>query len=416
MVAEILCIGTEILLGDIVNTNAAYLARQLAAMGINVYHHSVTGDNPKRLAEAMELSLGRSDIVITTGGLGPTFDDISKEIAAEYFGCPLELHKESENKIISFFQRIGRPMTQNNLKQAMLPRGAVVFENTNGTAPGFALKKDGKIIIMIPGPPREMEIMFENSVRPYLMQLSNSVLLSSTVHIFGMGESAVEEKLKELMEKSLNPTIAPYAKDGEVLLRVTASGKNRDEAAVLIAPMIKQVQEILGHEVIYGIDVGNLQTALVGLLTDKNMTIAVAESCTGGLITKRITEVSGSSRVFGWGVCSYANEAKVNLLGVRQQTLDEFGAVSPQTAEEMAAGIRKISGADIGLSVTGIAGPEGGTPGKPVGLVYVGVNSDNYTEVIELRLSRGYKNERETIRYLASSNAINIAIKAVKQK
>lgn len=414
MVAEILCIGTEILLGDIVNTNAAYLARELAALGINVYHHSVTGDNPKRLAEAMELSLGRADVVITTGGLGPTFDDISKEIAADYFGCPLEMHAESEERIRSFFRRINRSMTENNLKQAMLPKGAVVFENTNGTAPGFALKKNDKIIIMMPGPPREMEIMFEGSVRPYLMELSSSVLHSSTVHIFGMGESAVEEKLKELMEKSLNPTIAPYAKDGEVVLRVTASGKNRDEAEALIAPMIKEVQEVLG-QVIYGIDVGNLQTALVNLLTEKKLTVAVAESCTGGLITKRITEVSGSSQVFGWGVCSYANEAKESLLGVSSGTLERYGAVSPQTAAEMAAGIKKLSGADIGLSVTGIAGPEGGTAEKPVGLVYVGVCSEQYTDVVELRLGRGYKAERESIRYLASSNAISLAIKAAKQ-
>ena len=413
MTAEILCIGTELLLGDIVNTNAAYLARELASLGINVYHQSVTGDNSERLKESIELALSKSDLVITTGGLGPTYDDISKEIAAELFGCKLVLHKESMEMMEAFFAKLGRPMTENNKKQAMMPEGAVVFLNHNGTAPGFALQKQGKTIIMLPGPPREMTVMFQESTKPFLIGLSDGMLVSSTIHIFGMGESSVEQKLKALMESSTNPTLAPYAKEGEVQLRVTAKAKNETEARELIEPMIEKVREVLG-EFIYGIDVGDLQTALVQELSSKGLKIATAESCTGGLISKRITEVSGSSEVFGYGACTYANEAKIKLLNVKPETLERFGAVSPQTAQEMAEGIRRLSGADIGISTTGIAGPTGGTDEKPVGLVYVGISSPWHNQVVELKLSRGHSSERELIRWLAASNAINLAISTAR--
>lgn len=414
MTAEILCIGTELLLGDIVNTNAAYLAKELAALGVEVYHQSVVGDNGERLRQSMELALTRAELVITTGGLGPTYDDISKEIAAELFEQQLVMDEHSKERLTSFFNTIHREMTPNNLKQAMMPEHAVIFENNNGTAPGFCIEKHGKRIIMLPGPPREMVAMFEESVRPFLMGLSHTVLESSTIHIFGMGESAVEDRLRVLMQESKNPTLAPYAKEGEVQLRVTAMGNNPDEAKACIAPMVERVRSELG-DVVYGVDVGDLQTALVWLLTEQGLTIATAESCTGGLVSKRITEVEGSSKVFGWGVCTYANEAKERLLGVKAETLAQYGAVSSQTAAEMAAGVRKLSGADIGISTTGIAGP-GTSEHKPVGLVYVGVDSPWHQEVLELKLARGYRSQRELIRYLSASHAINLAIKTAKRK
>lgn len=414
MKAEILCVGTELLLGDTVNTNAAYIARGLARAGVAVYHQSVVGDNSRRLREELERALKYSDIVITTGGLGPTYDDLTKETVAELFGKKLVTNEECLQKIRSFFERIGREMTKNNEKQAMMPEGAIVLENSNGTAPGLIVEGEGKTVILLPGPPREMAYMFDGQVVPYLMKRSNKTLVSRNIHVFGMGESKVESILREKMEKAENPTIAPYAKDGEMLLRVTASAGSAEEARALTDPVVKELCEILG-DAVYGVDVVDLQHALVEELLKKGRKVATAESCTGGLVGKRITEVSGASGVFDCGVCSYANEIKEKLLGVRHETLEKFGAVSPQTAAEMAKGIRKISGADIGVSTTGIAGPQGGTPEKPVGLVYIGVDSDAMTTVVETRLSRGYPEEREMIRYLASSRALHLALQAARR-
>ncbi len=413
MNAEILCVGTELLLGDIINTNAPYIARGLAAIGINVFRQSVVGDNPERLKEALRLALRENDCVITTGGLGPTYDDLTKETMAELFGIKMELNQEALDRIQMFFDKIGREMTDNNKKQAWMPQGAVVFYNENGTAPGLAVEKDGKRVVLLPGPPREMEPMFTQQVIPYLSGLSDRVLVSSNIRIFGVGESGVEQRLREMMLHRTNPTIAPYAKDGEVLLRVTASGRNREEAKQLIQPVVDEIASIYPEE-IYGIDVDSLQEAAVQALMEKGMVLATAESCTGGLISKRITEIPGASQVFTCGVCSYANEIKESVLFVKHETLEKFGAVSSQTAMEMAEGVRKASGADIGVSTTGIAGPDGGTPEKPVGLVYVGISSDAFSHVLCLHLSRGYREEREYIRYVASSHALHLVLKAVK--
>ena len=409
MKAEILCVGTELLLGDTVNTNAAYIARGLARAGVAVYHQSVVGDNPRRLREELERALKGSDLVIMTGGLGPTYDDLTKETVAELFGKKLVLNEECLQKIRSFFERIGREMTKNNEKQAMMPEGAIVLDNPNGTAPGLIVEGKGKAVILLPGPPREMAAMFESRVMPYLSNQSDKTLVSRNIHVFGMGESILREK----MEKAENPTIAPYAKDGEMLLRVTASAKSAEEARALTQPVVKELCEILG-DAVYGVDVADLQHALVEELLKKGRKVATAESCTGGLVGKRITEVAGASGVFDCGVCSYANAIKEKLLGVRHETLEQFGAVSPQTAAEMAKGVRRISGADIGVSTTGIAGPQGGTPEKPVGLVYIGIDSDVMTTVVETRLSRGYPEEREMIRYLASSRALHLALQAAR--
>lgn len=412
--AEILCIGTEILLGNIVNTNSQVISRGLADIGVDMFRHTVVGDNPERLKDALDAAFSRSTIVITTGGLGPTYDDLSKETIAEWFGLPLEMHEESAKAIRAFFERIGRPMTENNLKQAMMPKGCVVLENRNGTAPGAIIEGKGKVAVMLPGPPREMGPMFQNQVLPYLAKRSDGVLRSHCIYFFGIGESQLESELRDQMESMTNPTLAPYAKDGEVMLRVTASAKTAEEAEALMEPVIESLYSRYS-KLIYGTDCDNLQTALVRLLAEKGLTVATAESCTGGYISKRITDVSGSSQVFGCGVASYANEIKDRILGVKPTTLAQHGAVSLETAREMADGVRRISGADIGVSTTGVAGPDGGSERKPVGLVYVGVSSRWFSEVVELHLARGYEEEREMIRYLASSHAIARVIETAKR-
>lgn len=408
MKAEIICVGTEILLGDIVNTNGAFLSKELANMGIEVYHQSVVGDNPERLKSELEAAFSRSDLVITSGGLGPTYDDLTKQTIAEYFGLPLEQDAQSLLWIKDFFARIHTEMTENNVRQADIPKGALPLRNHNGTAPGVYLKQGSKQVIMLPGPPSELEPMFLEEARPILAKETGHVIRSHTVHIFGMGESKVETVLYERMVQQKNPTIAPYAKLGEVQVRVTAFAKTDEEADALIWPTIKDIQDVLGP-VVYGVDVDSLENALVQVLEETHQTVATAESCTGGGISQRITSISGASDVFGYGVCTYANEAKVKLIGVSEETLSVHGAVSEETAREMADGVRRLSGADIGISTTGIAGPTGGTLEKPVGLVYVGVSSEKYNKVLELHLARGYNKDRDTIRYLAASNALNIA-------
>lgn len=414
--AEILCIGTEILMGDIINTNAAYIAKELAGLGINVYHQSVVGDNPQRLKESLALAFSRADIVITTGGLGPTYDDLSKETIAAYFNRKLVMDEESLHAIECHFLRLNRVMTDNNKKQAMMPEGCVIFANHNGTAPGCAIEgegeQQGKTAIMLPGPPREMKPMFEQGVKPFLLKDSDTRLVSHTMHFFGIGESMLESILHELMEESTNPTVAPYAKTGEVQLRVTARVKQGEDAEVLLQPVMEQIKEKVG-EFLYGIDVGDLQTAAVRALKEKNLHVAVAESCTGGYVAKRITDVSGASDVFECGICSYSNRIKHQILGVRQETLDTFGAISEEAAREMAEGVRRISGAEIGVSVTGNAGPQA-SEGKDVGLVYIGVDSDHFKKVFMLYVNRKDQDARETIRYLASSHALSLILKAVE--
>ena len=409
--AEILCIGTELLMGNTVNTNATYIAKGLAQNGINVYHQAVVGDNPQRLKESLDLAFSRSDIVITTGGLGPTYDDLSKETIAAWFGKELVLHEESLRHIEDFFRRLGREMTDNNRKQAMMPQDCTVFPNPNGTAPGCAIEKDGKVAFMLPGPPREMRPMFDNYVIPYLQKDSDTVLVSKMIHLFGIGESMLEHKLHDIMVESSNPTLAPYAKEGEVQLRVTARVHRDEDAETILQPMMDKVSEIAG-EFIYGIDIGDLQTAAVTRLKEKGLHVATAESCTGGYVSKRLVDVDGVSEVFDCGVCSYSNDIKEKVLGVSHDTLVAYGAVSEQTAREMAAGVRRLSGAEIGVSTTGIAGPGGGTPEKPVGLVYVAVDSDKYSEVLKLNIPSRSDDAREYIRYIASSNALHLIWKA----
>lgn len=410
--AEILCVGTELLLGDIVNTNAAFLSQELAKLGISVYRHTVVGDNPKRLKKVLETALENADLVITSGGLGPTYDDLTKETVAECFGREMELDGHSLARIEDYFKRIGRVMTDNNRKQAMMPKGAVIFDNDYGTAPALALCKgdqNEKTVIMLPGPPSEIVPIFKEKVIPYLVRRSESVIISRNIHIFGMGESAVENVIGDIMKSSENPTVAPYCKAGEVRLRVTASAPDEKKAIAMCDQMIERIASTDVGKYIYGVDIDSLERAAIELLRKNKLTLACAESCTGGLISKRLTDISGCSDVFLGSCVTYANEAKVKLLGVSEDTLAKFGAVSEQTAAEMARGVRRVLESDIGISVTGIAGPTGGSAEKPVGTVFVGISTERGESVRALSLSS--MRSREYIRDVSASNAFDMILK-----
>lgn len=372
MKAEIIAIGTEILLGDIVNSNAQYLAQQLATLGIDMYYQQVVGDNESRIIHAFDEAYSRSDIIITTGGLGPTDDDLTKEVAARYFNKELIPDERSIDKIKSYFKFRQRKMTDNNLKQGLIPQGAIIINNNNGTAPGVIIEENNKIMIILPGPPKEMKPMFEETVKAYLQKKSNSILVSKMIKIVGIGESVVAEELKDLMDAQTNPTIAPYAKDVGVLLRITAKADNEKKALELIEPIEKEIIKRLGDNV-YATEDIDIEEVVARLLIERKLTISTAESCTGGMIAGTLINYPGISEVFLEGAVTYSNEAKQNRLGVKKETLDKHGAVSEETAREMAIGIAKTSKTDVSIVTTGIAGPEGGTLEKPVGLVYIGV-------------------------------------------
>ena len=412
--AEILCVGTELLLGDIVNTNAAYLSRRLAELGIPVYHQSVVGDNPKRLSDELTAAFSRADLVILTGGLGPTCDDLTKETVASLFGSKLVLDEEALESIKSYFRKTGRQMTQNNEKQALVPDGCIVFHNDVGTAPGMAVEGgessplNGKAAILLPGPPSEMRAMFEKSALPYLKSRTDSTLVSKNIHLFGIGESAAESILRPLIDESENPTIAPYAKAGEVRMRVTARAKNEEEAGRMCDALIERVRATEVGKYIYGVDVGSIENAVLIKLRGEGKTIASAESCTGGYIAKRLTDIAGSSDVFVGSAVTYANEAKIRMVGVKPETLEKCGAVSEAVAIEMAEGVRRTLGADIGISTTGIAGPGGGSEEKPVGTVYVAVSTEKGTRVKKLSLSS--QRDRDFIRTVSATNALALVL------
>ena len=402
MKAEIISVGTEILLGDILNTNTQFLARELASLGIDVYYQSVVGDNEDRLLKLFEESLNRSDIVITTGGLGPTKDDLTKEVAARYFGQELVLDENSWEKIKSYFEKLGKLPSSNNKKQAYFPKEAIILKNNNGTAPGAILKKDKKIIIVLPGPPKEMESMYHESVKPYLKSLSEEIMVSKTLKFCGIGESYLEEKLVDLIKKQSNPTIAPYAKESEVSLRITAKAKKYEEAMNLINPMVLEIENRVG-KYLYSIDYKNLEDVLVENLIKNNLTISVAESCTGGMVSSTLINYPGVSSVFMEGCVTYSNESKIKSLHVKKETLDKFGAVSKETAMEMAKGIAERYKTNIGISTTGIAGPEGGSDDKPVGLVYFGIYING--KVMYKRYI--FNGDRQQIRLRATKTLLN---------
>ena len=400
---EIISVGTELLLGDILNTDAQFLSQELAKLGLSVLHQSTVGDNHDRLLELLAQSAKRSDIIILSGGLGPTLDDITKEVACEFFAKELILHEESLQRMSAYFTAKGIEMPETNKKQAMLPEDCVVFQNNNGTAPGLAMEKDRKHILLLPGPPRELKPMFYESAVPYLKKFSDKVIISHNIRTFGIGESAMSEIVTDLLDSS-NPTVAPYAKDGEALLRVTAMADNEDEAEKLCTPMITEIRERLS-DYIYGIDVNCIEEAVIPMLIEKNLKLATAESCTGGLIGKRITNVSGASKVFDCGIISYSNEIKHRILGVSEEALKEYGAVSAEVAKQMAKGALAVSGADIAVSVTGIAGPNSDGTSKPVGLSYIALADKDNVWVKELNTSR---KDRDYNRFVNSSNALNM--------
>ncbi len=401
---ELLSVGTEILLGDILNTNSQYLARELAALGIAVLHQNTVGDNQQRLREEIEVSLSRSDIIIATGGLGPTADDITKEVCCESLGFELVRDESILNDISAFFCKRGTCMPPTNAKQADVPKGGTVFVNSCGTAPGGAIEKDGKCIIFLPGPPREMKAMFEKQVKPFLIsKYSDGAIVSHNIRTFGIGESAMAEAVSDLLSGK-NPTVAPYAKDGEALLRVTAKAATKDEAEAILKPVIDDIRARLGNYV-YSIDSQSIQETVVSLLHEKGLKVALAESCTAGYIAKRITEIPGASQVFECGIVSYSNKVKMQLLSVKKATLDAHGAVSAETAVEMARGVRLLSGADFGLSVTGVAGP-GSDAGINAGVSFIGISSNDGDRAVKFETSG--RNGREYIRYVTSSNALNL--------
>ena len=411
--AEILCVGTELLLGDIINTNAAYLSRKLAELGISVYHQTVVGDNPARLKAAFTLALDRADLVVVTGGLGPTCDDITRETAAELFGRELVLHEDILAQIEGYFKATCRNMTENNKRQAMVPVGAKILYNDRGTAPGLILEDEerGKCMIMMPGVPKEMTAMYELSALPYLKGLSDSAIASRNIHLFGIGESAAETILRKMMDEGVNPTVAPYAKEGEVRIRVTARAESEEAALALCDGTVDEIRKTEVGQYIYGVDVGSVEAALVGALREAGKTVACAESCTGGLVAKRIVDISGCSDVFLGGAVTYANSAKEKLAGVSHATLESHGAVSEETAMEMARGIRLALGADIGISTTGVAGPGGGTPEKPVGTVFIGLSTERGETFKKLSLSS--MRDRDYIRFVSASNALHFALKNI---
>ncbi len=406
-VCEIISVGTEILLGDIVNTDAQFLAVELAKMGISVLHQTTVGDNPDRLKKVLEIAAGRSDIIIASGGLGPTPDDLTKEICCEFFQKECAIDKESLDRMESYFSSKGIVMSENNKKQALLPIGGVIFPNDNGTAPGCAIEKDSKHILMLPGPPRELKPMFFNYAVPYLSRFSDKVIVSHNIRTFGIGESIMAQQVEDLLERS-NPSVAPYAKEGEALLRVTAMAENKEAADSLAKPVIDEICSRL-KGFVYGIDEPDIESAVVKKLKEKELTLAVAESCTGGLISKRITDVPGSSAVFGCGLITYSNEIKTKILQVNEDDIKLFGAVSEPVAKQMALGALRVSGADIAVAVTGIAGPGSDSTDKPVGLSYIALAAKDGTLFVKkLMTAKNGPGCRDYNRLVSASNALNL--------
>lgn len=410
MKVELVSVGTELLLGDIVNTNTAYLSKELASLGIGVYNHTTVGDNRERLLKTLKNAFLENDTVIITGGLGPTDDDITKECAAEFFGRDFYFHEYSWVKILERLTRAGRTViTENNKKQALIPDGAIVLENFCGTAPGIIIEENNKRIILLPGPPREMRDMFEKSVKPYLEKFSNTKFISKYVRFYGIGESLLETKIKDIMDNQTNPTLALYAKTGEVLLRITASSEKECECEKLISDLLNEIESRVG-EYIYLVgdeNVSNSQSEMnsvvANLLVENNFTISIAESLTGGKITSMLVEKSGISNSLLEGIVCYSNDSKVRTLGVKEESLEKFGAVSEEIATEMVLGVAKRMNSDFAIATTGIAGPNSDESGKPVGLVYIGIYAFGEVSVKKCI----FTGDRELIRYRTSIEALD---------
>ena len=406
MTVELISVGTEILMGNIVNSNTQFLAEKCAMLGFDLFFQVTVGDNYDRMMSVVRQGLSRSDILILTGGLGPTEDDLTKEVCADAFGMPLVEDAHTREHLKEFFRNnIYSHIPDNNWKMATVPQGALVLDNANGMAPGLILEKEGKTAILLPGPPNELYPMFSGQVFPYLQQKQNAVLVSSMVKICGYGESQVEDMILDLIDAQTNPTSATYAKTAEVHLRITARAGSREEGMALIAPVEKEIKNRFKDAVYTTEEQVSLEMAVADLLKQNHLTMCTAESCTGGMIAARMVNVPGVSGVFMEGMVTYSNEAKMRLLGVREDTLKAYGAVSEETAREMAEGGVNTSGTDLCVATTGIAGPDGGTDEKPVGLVYMACCLRGKTCVRRYQ----FKGNREKVREQAMMKALDLA-------
>jgi len=403
---EIICIGTELLLGDTINTNASYISQKLSELGMNCYYHTVVGDNPDRIKQILEIALKRSDLLILTGGLGPTDDDITIKTLAEYFKEEMVLDKDSLDKIEFFFKSIGVEMSETSKKQAMFPKNAQIIPNSAGTASGIIWEVEKfdtkKIIMTFPGVPKELYRMWEETAHNYLKQFSDRVLVKRVLKFMGIPEDTLGEKLKDLMEYE-NPTVAPLVAKGEVNIRIAAKAENTEKALELIKPVEQEIIKRAGEH-FFGSDNDTIEGIIGNLLLENKLTLSTAESCTGGLVSSRLTDVSGSSAYIKLNLVTYSNEAKIKMLGVSEEILKTYGAVSEQNAAAMAEGVRKVSRTDIGLGITGIAGPGGATPKKTVGLVYIGISNEEKTEVHKINANPDW--ERTEIKFFASEKAL----------
>lgn len=410
MVVELVSVGTELLLGNIVNTNAKYLSEKCAMLGLSVYYQTTVGDNEERLAEVIKTALNRSDIVILNGGLGPTEDDLTKETCAKVMGLPLVTDQHTEERLKEYYKgRKKEDLPESNWKQAVIPEGAVVFDNGNGTAPGLVVEQNGKTVILVPGPPNELYPMMEKQICPYLQKKNEEVILSQMVKICGFGESKVEEMILDLIDKQTNPTLATYAKQGEVHLRVTARAATEEEAKKLLKPMVKEIKKRFGEAVYTTDEKETLTDVVVKLLKKHELTVTTAESCTGGLLAGTLVGVPGVSEVFREGFVTYSNKAKRKLLDVSKSTLKKYGAVSAQTAKEMAKGGVFATDADICVAITGLAGPDGATPEKPIGLVYIACYMNDKVHVEEFR----FKGDRQKIRERSVVQALDVLRRSI---
>ncbi len=410
MVVELVSVGTELLLGNIVNTNARYLSEKFAMLGLSVYYQTTVGDNRERMTEVIRTALSRADVVVLNGGLGPTEDDITKDVCAELMGAELKEDPEVRAHLEDWYrQRNKKDVPDSNWRQALVPEGAVVFHNTNGTAPGLALEKNGKTAILLPGPPNELYPMVENQVCPYFQKRQSEVIYSQMIKICGYGESKVEEMLLDLIDHQTNPTLATYAKTKEVHLRVTARAKSEEEAKKLLKPVIKEIKKRFGNAIYTTNEQDTLEAVVVDLLKKYGLTVTTAESCTGGLVAARLVNVPGASEVFREGFVTYSNKAKKKYLDVSKSTLRKYGPVSEQTAKEMATGGVFATDADACVAVTGLAGPDGGTEEKPVGLVYIACYMKDSVKVEEYR----FKGNREKIREQATVQALDLLRRSI---
>ncbi|MCI6675589.1 MAG: competence/damage-inducible protein A [Clostridiales bacterium] len=404
MITELITVGTEILLGNIVNTNAQFLAQKCALIGYSVFYQSTVGDNEERLADQLKTALRRSDVVILSGGLGPTEDDLTKETAAKVCKKKLIEDENTKKRIKNYFARTKRKPSDNNWKQALVPEGAIVVDNDNGTAPGIIMEIDGKTIILLPGPPNELIPMVNSKIVPYLKNKMPNTILSAMVKICGIGESKAESMIRDLIDQQTNPTIATYAKTGEVHIRVTASASNEKDAKKKIKPIVEELRKRFGDAIYTVKEEETLEHVVVRKLQKQGLTICTAESCTGGMLSSRLINVPGASDILKIGLVTYSNRAKRKFIDVNRDTLKKYGAVSKETAKEMAKGAVFKTDADVSLAVTGIAGPDGGTKEKPVGTVFIGCYYNESVVVEEFH----FTGDRNKIRELTVVNALDL--------